>query len=288
MEKALDAQATRGLILQGAGMIAPALAGKLGGLKGKPLASGPAPVSEPQPTAGRPLPSHTVAESSLYTRNAGSEPVVVKSPAPYETVPVTVKQPVAGLGLTAAERDAILAAGKGPRVGVPNTETTRGVLGPNAGTYYATEILPGGSGQAIAGHGELRRGSGYAVVPDGTTLVLPKTGIKISDTTGRVLETIDLERLAAAGPKARNRLIREHLDDMDITNSRIRNRVIADLQDLQVVKPGNSVPNFTVKTPDGLKIFQNSTTVELSTPLRDLLRPNAGVCGLATCTEFRW
>ncbi|MBB5020608.1 hypothetical protein HNQ59_003933, partial [Chitinivorax tropicus] len=47
------------------------------------------------------------------------------SPAPYETVPVTVKQPVAGLGLTAAERDAILAAGKGPRVGgsevVPNT-----------------------------------------------------------------------------------------------------------------------------------------------------------------------
>ncbi|MBB5020636.1 hypothetical protein HNQ59_003961 [Chitinivorax tropicus] len=78
MEKALDAQATRGLILQGAGMIAPVLAGKLGGLKGKPLASGPAPVSEPQPTAGRPLPSHTVAESSPYTRNAGSEPVVVQ------------------------------------------------------------------------------------------------------------------------------------------------------------------------------------------------------------------
>ncbi|MBB5020638.1 hypothetical protein HNQ59_003963 [Chitinivorax tropicus] len=143
MEKALDAQATRGLILQGAGMIAPVLAGKLGGLKGKPLASGPAPVSEPQPTAGRPLPSHTVAESSLYTRNAGSEPVVVKSPAPYETVPVTVKQPVAGLGLTAAERDAILAAGKGPRVDVLNTERVLGGKGPISGRAFEPENAGG-------------------------------------------------------------------------------------------------------------------------------------------------
>ncbi|MBB5020682.1 hypothetical protein HNQ59_004007 [Chitinivorax tropicus] len=47
---------------------------------------------------------------------------------------MTVKQPVAGLGLTAAERDAILAAGKGPRVDVPND------AGPNR-IYSARELM---------------------------------------------------------------------------------------------------------------------------------------------------
>ncbi|MBB5020606.1 hypothetical protein HNQ59_003931 [Chitinivorax tropicus] len=82
----------------------------------------------------QPAPVRIQVESGPYTRNAGSEPVVVKSPAPYETVPVTVKQPVAGLGLTVAERDAILAAGKGPRVG------TRGVVPSGAGSSGSFSI----------------------------------------------------------------------------------------------------------------------------------------------------
>lgn len=180
----------------------------------------------------------------------------------------------------------------GPRGGSSRATVageTRGALGPNAGGKdYARNILPGGNGQAIAGHGELRMGSGMATVPEGTTLVLPRTGIKIHDQSGRVLETIDLNRLAAAGPKARNRLIREQLDELGVKNNRLRNRVLSDLKDLQVAKPGDEISNFTVKTPDDLSIYQNSTTVDRSKNLSEILQPNAGVCSLATCTEFRF
>jgi hypothetical protein len=169
----------------------------------------------------------------------------------------------------------------------PDIEVERGINGPNAGGDYATEVLAGGNNRAIAGHGELRPGSGNFEIPEGTTLVAPKHGIKITDTTGRLLENIDIEAFANAGAKARNRLVRQQLDTMGIKNKRVRNRVFQDLKDVRVLKAGDSVENYTIKTPDNLRIHENSTTVESSAPLKEVLKSDAGVCTLATCTEIR-
>lgn len=95
---------------------------------------------------------------------------------------------------------------------------TRGILGPNAGSDMAATVTSGGNGQAIAGHGFFRFGDGSAIVPEGTTLVLPRGGIKITDAAGRVLESIDVERLANSGPVAQRRLIRQQLDELGITH----------------------------------------------------------------------
>ncbi|WP_156820190.1 putative adhesin [Synechococcus sp. PCC 7336] len=169
----------------------------------------------------------------------------------------------------------------------PNDNVTRGVFGPNAGRNGAREVLPGGNGQAVAGHGAFVFGSGDAIIPSGTTLVVPRENIRISDTTGRVLESIDLERLVSAGPRARSRLIRQQLDNLGVTNRSARNRVLQDLRDLQVFRPGDAAPNFTAAPPDfKLTVFEESTTVNTETLLSDILQENGGACALATCTEF--
>ena len=93
---------------------------------------------------------------------------------------------------------------------IPGTNSaipTRGVLGENLGAGTAREVLPGGNGRAIAGHGRLEFRSGDTVIPQGTILVAPRPGIRISDETGRVLESIDLDRFVQAksdGPESTN------------------------------------------------------------------------------------
>lgn len=69
-----------------------------------------------------------------------------------------------------------------------------------------------------------------------------------------------------------------------------RRRVLSDLDDLQVIPSGSDLPNFTVAPPNfqnkPLNIFENSTTVDTPTFIDQLLKPEAGFCSLATCTEF--
>ncbi|MBB5020575.1 hypothetical protein HNQ59_003896 [Chitinivorax tropicus] len=234
----------------------------------EPVVSGPGPINEPQPTAGRSLPSHTVAESSLYTRNAGGEPVVVKSPAPYETVPVTVKQPVAGLGLTAAERDVILAAGKGPRVGT-NGGIERSFLGSSEGHQFAAKVIPGGTGTAFVGHGYSTPYDGKIIVPQGTAITPPRDGIRITERTGQYMERGDWEGLSKL--------------------ARSDERIASDINGMATYLPGSQIPNYTLTAPTlpALNIYQNSISVEFKTPLIQLLQKNIGCVQWAACTEFK-
>ncbi|MET3722615.1 beta strand repeat-containing protein [Sphingomonas trueperi] len=140
-------------------------------------------------------------------------------------------------------------------------------LGGSEGLSHAGAVLEGGSGRAFAGHGEYRLGSGDFVVPDGTAITLPRDGIRIAETTGQLMELGDWEGLANAA--AHN------------------GRIADDISGMTTYLPGSTIPNYTLKTPDGLKIYKNSTTVGESTPLQSLLRPGMSCMIWAACTELR-
>ncbi len=152
----------------------------------------------------------------------------------------------------------------------------RGGYGSDTGEYYAHAVLPGGNGKAIAGHGEYRMGSGDMTIPNGTTLVHPKPGEKIFNTTGRVIETIDLDRFAAADAKLRKQLVEQQLDALQIEPPKMRNMVWEQMAELQVSNSGKIIPNITVKTPNKLHVHKASKMVGKSTSLRKLLKTGWG------------
>ena len=127
------------------------------------------------------------------------------------------------------------------------TARTRG-----AGNYYAGQVLRGGraDGETVfAGHGVLRMGSGTTIVPEGTKFVTyAPDGKRISDALGGAIET------GGGSP-------------------------------FKVFGPGEVVPNYTLRTPDGLTVYSESVTVDRSTLLSDLLKPNMGTCHWAACLE---
>ncbi len=170
---------------------------------------------------------------------------------------------------------------------IAEEEMYRGGYGSDTGEYYAHAVLPGGNGKAIAGHGEYRMGSGDMTIPNGTTLVHPKPGERILNTTGRVIEMIDLDRFAAADAQLRRQMVEQQLDAFQINNPKMRTAVLEQMAELQVSNSGRVIPNITVKTPNKLHVHEASKMVGESTPLSELLKPDAGVCGLATCTEWR-
>ncbi|WP_373569153.1 putative adhesin [Streptomyces alfalfae] len=55
----------------------------------------------------------------------------------------------------------------------------------------------------------------------------------------------------------------------------------------QAFEPGDELPNHMSKTPDKLAIHEGSTTVERTTPLSELLKPNMGDCHWAACTLIK-
>ena len=160
----------------------------------------------------------------------------------------------------------------------------RGILGANSGGHLARQVLSGGNNKSIAGHGHFASGS--VVIPKGSSLLVPKHGTKILDATGRVLETIDPDLYVKLDSKARRKLVNRQLDQLDITNRRLRQRVLREMKGVQVFNAGDVVPNYTISAPKNLRIFDNSTTVNSPTPLGDILKPDTGLCILATCTEI--
>ncbi|MBP2161596.1 MULTISPECIES: putative adhesin [Asticcacaulis] len=140
-------------------------------------------------------------------------------------------------------------------------------LGGSEGLPYARTVLDGGSGRAIAGHGEYRLGSGDFVVPEGTAITLPREGISILDETGQFMERGDWEGLAAAAQR----------------NPRIAN----DIEGMTTYLPGSTIPDYTLRAPNGLTIYRNSTTVGGSTPLSTILEPNLGCVSWAACTVVK-
>ncbi len=149
-----------------------------------------------------------------------------------------------------------------------NTALERSFLGSSEGHQFAQEVLPGGTGTALTGHGEYVFGSGNVVVPKGTAITLPREGIKILDETGRYIEAGDWNGLAKAASQ----------------NPRIAN----DIEGMTTWLPGSKVPNYTLSAPTNppLRIFQNSTSVESRTFLDQLLQPNMGCIQWAACTKF--
>lgn len=123
-----------------------------------------------------------------------------------------------------------------------------------AGDGYAARVLAGGraDGETVfAGHGEYRMTSGTTVVPEGTSVTTyAPHGMKIGDSVGGAIET------GGGTP-------------------------------FQVYGPGEAMPNYTLKTPDGLTVYSGSTTVDSSTLLSDLLEPGMGNCHWAACLNVR-
>jgi hypothetical protein len=102
----------------------------------------------------------------------------------------------------------------------------------------------------FAGHGVYRYGAGTTTVPEGTYLsTYAPHGEAVADSLGGAIE--------------RGEPIPPHL----------------------TYGPGDTIPNYTLKTPDDLTVYSGSVTVDSSTLLSDLLQPNMGTCHWAACTR---
>ena len=64
-------------------------------------------------------------------------------------------------------------------------------------------------------------------------------------------------------------------------------RVLNEVNNLQVIPSVGILPNYTILPPSNLKIYNNSTTVPNSVPLSEILKPDAGCVALATCTKVK-
>ncbi|MFE6288309.1 putative adhesin [Streptomyces sp. NPDC057877] len=109
----------------------------------------------------------------------------------------------------------------------------------------------------LSGHGVIRAGDGTAVtVPQGTTLYLySKHGEPILDVAGNAIENGFMQKSSAR----------------------------------EIYKPGETLPDYSLLPPTGLKIegSPRTVTVQGETRLSDLLRPNMGVVHWAACRSVR-
>ncbi|MFI5837254.1 LamG-like jellyroll fold domain-containing protein [Micromonospora sp. NPDC051300] len=120
----------------------------------------------------------------------------------------------------------------------------------------ARKVVQGGrpDGQTVfAGHGEHSLSSGNFIVPDGTEVaVYARYGSQLSDSQGFAVES-----------------------------------GTSSIDPLRVYRSGESMPNFTLKPPSGLRIRANSETVTKPTLLSDLVGPDMGTCHWAACGGVR-
>jgi filamentous hemagglutinin len=143
-------------------------------------------------------------------------------------------------------------------------------LGSNDGHQFALTITEGGNGQSLAGHGVMNvistnLGNGQYISPSGTTVVTPRPGINIADSTGQILENItsveNLDSVLKSGIAPDGRILTP--------------RNIFDLTDYNVVLPGQQGYNYTLLSPGfqnkPLSIFSNSTTASEPTQLSNFL-----------------
>lgn len=162
-----------------------------------------------------------------------------------------------------------------------------------SGHDLAAEVLDGGNGQTLVGHGNHRPFNGFTSVPDGTTVILPRDDIELYNISGWVLETIDLEVFSNATDSQRRGMIDTQLDFLinhlgsnvvDITDSVDRGVVHENLSGIRVLQSGQYFPNYTISPPKKLPIFDNSISFDRDIKLDDWLEDNMGCVGVATCT----
>jgi hypothetical protein len=137
----------------------------------------------------------------------------------------------------------------------------------DAGHFGAGSVTPGGTGTALSGHGGKLRDDGYFIVPQATSITLPRPDISILDKTGKYIEKGDWEGLANL--------------------ARRDPRVAKDLDGMATWLPGAKVPAYTLFEPDaGINLFSNSHSVRRPTPLQEILEPGLGCIQWAACTNF--
>jgi hypothetical protein len=137
----------------------------------------------------------------------------------------------------------------------------------DAGHFAAKSITPGGTGTALSGHGGKFLDDGYFIVPQATSITLPRPDISILDRTGIYIEKGDWEGLA-------------RLANRDP-------RVARDIDGMTTWLPGAKVPAYTLFEPDeGINLLSNSHSVYRPTPLQKILEPGLGCVQWAACTNF--
>jgi RHS repeat-associated protein len=164
-------------------------------------------------------------------------------------------------------------------VTVEDFENERGAAG-KAGHGYAKKVLPGGTGKAIAGHGEYRSlPNDKTTVPEGTTITIwTGEGSGIKDRMGQLIESGDFDAIFAT-PEFVERMYQGKV--VSFRKGNVDFLVGGAVSHL----PGAEAPNITLLAPSspGLTILENSTTVEDPTPLSNLLEPNMGHMHWAAC-----
>ncbi len=151
---------------------------------------------------------------------------------------------------------------------LPKNNLESSFLGSSEGHEFAAKVTPGGTGTAFVGHGQYVYGSGNVIVPSGTSITLPRENIRILDETGRYIEAGDWDGLAKAASQ--------------------NPRIAKDIEGMATWLPGSTVPNYRLRAPTNppLQILQNSTSVNSSTFLVQLLKQNMGCVQWAACTQF--
>jgi RHS repeat-associated protein len=139
---------------------------------------------------------------------------------------------------------------------------------PNAGHPYARKDLPGGTGRALAAHGQLDSRKPMTIVPQGTAVSLwTQEGVALPDAVGRMIEAGKYEEIG-------------RLKEID---SGIGEKLDGAMSYL----PGGEIPDYTISPPEGLTIMRNSITVNKPTRLSNLLKENMGCIDYAACTVVR-
>lgn len=152
---------------------------------------------------------------------------------------------------------------------------------------YNTTVLRGGNGQAIAGHGTHNFQSGtFMYIPEGTSIIALPRGRTLTDRSGRFLETTNLEKLARLSPNERVSMVTAWAKKNGIKDQAILERIKKDVRSLEVYTSNDKIPDYIIHPPKDLTIYQRSTSVDKSTQLSELIKPNQGCIGLATCTEI--
>lgn len=185
-----------------------------------------------------------------------------------------VRAKAAGAATEDAERGAAAArvdAAEAPLVG-GTQERAAGSDFPE-GQRYAKKVTPGGSGDAFAGHGELRQRTTWpptVSVPDGVAITMHRVDVRLPDDVGRLIEAGDwdgLQRFLDANPGKWDRVER-----------------------LATHLPGAELPNYTLLSPDRLGILSDSMTVVDPTTLGTILCVFGGSgrhLNWAACTVVR-
>jgi hypothetical protein len=120
---------------------------------------------------------------------------------------------------------------------------------PGAGP--SVPALPPAPRVVLSGHGGFVPGSGLTAVPEGTSVTTySRLGGSITDELGNAVEL----KQVPPGVYSKTYL------------------------------PGQSMPNYTLSPPTGLKILGEPQTVSVDTPLSQLLKANMGECHFAACT----